>query len=77
MRKAFEQKIPHHQYSIGVIHLLMQLVFDGANHLRTSAGNLKIIGTAGYQDRCQLVQRAFVGDALGLLRTDPYQRTRG
>ena len=44
MRKTFEQKIPHHQYSVGIIQLLLQLVFDGANHLRTSARSMKIIG---------------------------------
>ena len=45
MRAIFEQKIPYHQYSIGIIRLLLQLVFEGANHLRTSARSMQIIGT--------------------------------
>lgn len=41
---AFEQKIAHHQYSVGLIQMLLQLVFDGANHLRTSARSMAIMG---------------------------------
>jgi len=41
---AFDQKIAHHQYSVGLIQMLLQLVFDGANHLRTSARSMAIMG---------------------------------
>ena len=44
MRSAFEQKIPHLKSTVGFIQMLLQLVFDGATHLRTSYKSMKIIG---------------------------------
>jgi hypothetical protein len=41
--KLFEQKIAHHHYSVGLIQMLLQLVFAGANHLRTSVRSMGIV----------------------------------
>ncbi len=41
---AFEQKIPHHHYSVGLIQMVLQLIFTGASHLRTSARCMAIMG---------------------------------
>jgi hypothetical protein len=41
--EAFNQKAPHHHYSIGLIQLFLLLVFESSLHLRASARSLPMI----------------------------------